>query len=214
MLKNLILKGTLPLVLVLAMSSCDDSDDGLIVQDHDKNEFMTIMHNMNAQMDAMEMTGDADHDFASMMIVHHQGAIDMATLLLKKGDDEVIRSMAEHLISEQQAEQQKLNEFVKTHTPEPSEIGQEYNNEMMKSMEKSKNLKDIVVLTGDADEDFAQLMIVHHQTANDNAQAIIHHSHHQEIIDMAKTMSADQTQEMIELSDWLIENRNIQNAGQ
>jgi uncharacterized protein (DUF305 family) len=149
-----------------------------------------------------------------MMIIHHQGAIDMANHLLEKGDDETMRSMAEHVISEQQAEQQELTAFLEGHTPEPSATGQEYNNEVMKSMEKSKNLKDIVVLTGDADDDFAQLMIVHHQTANDNAQAIIHHSHHQEIIEMAKTMTADQTQEMTELSDWLIENRNVQNVGQ
>ena len=79
-------------------------------------------------------------------------------------------------------------------------------------MEKSKNLKDIVVLTGDADEDFSQLMLVHHQSANDNAQGIIPHSHHQEIMDMAKTMSASQTQEMQELSAWLIANRDIQNV--
>ena len=183
-----------------------------MIQDHDQNEFMSIMHEMHAEMDAMQMTGDADHDFASMMIIHHQGAIDMANHLLEKGNDETIRSMAENVITEQQAEQHELNAFLEGHTPEPSATGHAYNNEMMETMKKSKNLKDIVVLTGDADEDFSQLMLVHHQSANDNAQGIIHHSHHQEIMDMAKTMSASQTQEMQELSAWLIANRDIQNV--
>lgn len=183
-----------------------------MIQDHDKNEFMSIMHEMHAEMDVMKMTGDADHDFASMMIIHHQGAVDMANHVLEKGNDETIRAMAEDVITEQQAEQQELNAFLEGHTPEPSVTGEEYNNEMMESMKKSKNLKDIVVLTGDADEDFSQLMLVHHQAANDNAQGIIHHSHHQEIMDMAKTMSASQTQEMQELSAWLIANRDIQNV--
>lgn len=92
MLRNLILKCALPVVCVVAITSCDDSDEGLIIQDHDKNEFMTIMHNMNAQMDAMEMTNDADHDFAGMMVMHHEGAIEMANKLLEKGDDQTIKS--------------------------------------------------------------------------------------------------------------------------
>lgn len=167
---------------------------------------------MQVEMEAMQMTGDADHDFSSMMIIHHQGAIDMANHLLKKGNDETIRTMPKDIIADRQSEQQELNAFLKGHTPEPSVTGQEYNNQMMESMKKSKNLKDIVVLTGDAVEDFSQLMLVHHQAAIDNAQGITHHSHHQEIMDMAKTTTASQTQEIKELFARLIANRNIQNV--
>ncbi len=39
---------------------------------------------MHAEMDAMQMTCDADHDFASMMIIHFHGGIDMATTCLKR----------------------------------------------------------------------------------------------------------------------------------
>lgn len=49
---------------------------------------------MHAEMDVMQMTCDADHDFASMMIIHYQGAIDMANHLLEKGNDETTRAMA------------------------------------------------------------------------------------------------------------------------
>jgi hypothetical protein len=49
---------------------------------------------------------------------------------------------------------------------------------MMKEMEKVKNWKDIQVLTGDADNDFAEMTIIHHQQATDNAQSILHHGHH------------------------------------
>lgn len=193
----------LPLASFTFFSCGDDSDEGIIVQDHDKNEFMTIMHNMNAQMDAMQMTGDADHDFASMMVIHHQGAIDMANKELEKGNDATIKSMAQQIIDKQTAEKAELTTWLANHTPAPNAEGQAFDAEMMEVMEKMSNWKDIQVLTGDADNDFAQLMIVHHQTATDNAQSILHHGHHDDIKEMAQMMIEDQNKEITDLTAWL-----------
>lgn len=49
-------------------------------------------------------SGDADKDFASMMIPHHQGAIDMAKIELQYGKDPKLRSMAEKMIKDQEKE--------------------------------------------------------------------------------------------------------------
>jgi uncharacterized protein (DUF305 family) len=46
-------------------------------------------------------TGDVDRDFMRMMIPHHQGAIDMAVVLLKYGHDEKVRRLAQSIIVEQ-----------------------------------------------------------------------------------------------------------------
>src|SRR5262249_55255513 len=43
---------------------------------------MQSMARMDAGMQAAPMTGDPDHDFAAMMIPHHQGAVDMAKAFL------------------------------------------------------------------------------------------------------------------------------------
>lgn len=196
----------LPLASLSFYACDDDSDEGIIVQDHDQNEFMTIMHNMNSQMDAMQMTGDADHDFASMMVMHHQGAIDMANKDLEKGDDATIQAMAQQIIDKQTAEKAELTAWLETHTPAPDSEGQAFDAEMMKVMEKMKNWKDIQVLTGDTDNDFAALMIIHHQQATDNAQSILHHSHHDDIQKMAKMMIEDQNKEITDLTAWLMEN--------
>ena len=196
----------LPLML-LAMFSCnDDSDEGIIVQDHDKNEFMTIMHNMNSQMDAMQMTGDADHDFASMMVMHHQGAIDMANKELEKGNDATIKAMAQQIIDKQTAEKAELTTWLASHTPVSDAEGQAFDMEMMDVMEKMRNWKDIQVLTGDADSDFAELMIIHHQQATDNAQSILHHGHHDDVKEMAQMMIEDQNKEITDLTAWLKSN--------
>lgn len=50
------------------------------------------------------ITGDPDRDFATMMIPHHQGAIDMAEAELRFGHDLILRRLAQGLIVEQQQE--------------------------------------------------------------------------------------------------------------
>ncbi|MGB8170458.1 MAG: DUF305 domain-containing protein, partial [Chthoniobacteraceae bacterium] len=59
---------------------------------------MDSMDKMDKDMAAAPMTGDPDHDFASMMIPHHQGAIDMAKPLLLHGKDPVLQRLAQEII--------------------------------------------------------------------------------------------------------------------
>jgi uncharacterized protein (DUF305 family) len=49
-------------------------------------------------------TGNPDHDFVMMMIPHHQGAVDMAEVVLKYGSDPEIRALAEAIIKAQKEE--------------------------------------------------------------------------------------------------------------
>ncbi len=62
------------------------------------------MASMTNGMHGAPMTGDADRDFLVMMIPHHQGAIDMAKLLLVHGRDPLVRRLAEEIIASQQVE--------------------------------------------------------------------------------------------------------------
>lgn len=70
--------------------------------------FNAAMHAAMGQMArAMEqapMSGDPDHDFLSMMIPHHQGAVEMARLELIHGTDPLARRLAEEIIASQQTE--------------------------------------------------------------------------------------------------------------
>ena len=70
-----------------------------------------FMQEMNGSMGRMDrgmaeapMNGNADHDFASMMVPHHQGAIDMAKAELVYGKVPVMRRLAQEILVDQQSE--------------------------------------------------------------------------------------------------------------
>lgn len=60
-------------------------------------------------------SGDADADFAKGMIAHHQGAIDMAKVVLQYGKDEKLHKLAEDIIKAQGPEIAMMTEWLKSH---------------------------------------------------------------------------------------------------
>ncbi len=58
---------------------------------------------MHRAMD-IRFTGNADRDFVQGMIPHHEGAIEMARIVLRHGSDPEVRRLAEAVIREQERE--------------------------------------------------------------------------------------------------------------
>lgn len=69
---------------------------------------------MHEAMD-IDFTDDADIDFARGMIGHHEGAIEMARILLEHGEDEELRQLAEEIIETQEAEIAFLRDWLARH---------------------------------------------------------------------------------------------------
>lgn len=72
---------------------------------------------MHKAMMATAYTGDADVDFLRGMIPHHQGAVDMATIVLKYGTDAEIRMLAGDIIKAQEKEIRMMNDWLAKHGP-------------------------------------------------------------------------------------------------
>lgn len=76
------------------------------------SDMRASMMGMMKNMESMQTTGDTDRDFASMMKMHHQGAIDMAQLELKSGKDAKMRTMAKRIIDAQQKEIKEFDQWL------------------------------------------------------------------------------------------------------
>ena len=93
----------------------------------DDSEFMERMNAsmtaMNGSMKAAAMNGNVDHDFAAMMIPHHEGAIEMAKAELSFGKDPTMRRLAQEILVDQKSEIDAMNLWLaKQSSTPPREI--------------------------------------------------------------------------------------------
>lgn len=99
--------------LALAASFALSHSPALAQMDHSKmgemspasTAYMDAMTKMDADMEAMQMTGKPGADFALMMIPHHQSAIDMAKAYLESGEnDPELTKLSQDIIAAQEKE--------------------------------------------------------------------------------------------------------------
>lgn len=76
--------------------------------------FMEANAKMHADM-GIAYTGDADVDFIAGMIPHHQGAVEMAKIVLEHGTDPEVRKLAQAVIAAQEAEIAWMTEWLAAH---------------------------------------------------------------------------------------------------
>ncbi|PXA96602.1 hypothetical protein DMC47_16945 [Nostoc sp. 3335mG] len=88
----------LPLTFALgaAAHAGGGSSDFAVAMDKAMDRMMADMH--------VAPTGDVDRDFVTMMIPHHQGAIDMSVAVLNHGRNPQLKRIAQEIIVEQQQE--------------------------------------------------------------------------------------------------------------
>lgn len=63
-------------------------------------------------MQKMAMSGDVDKDFAMMMKMHHQQALDMAEIELRNGKSQEMRDMAQMIITAQKKEIAQFDKWL------------------------------------------------------------------------------------------------------
>ncbi|MDB5550219.1 MAG: glutaredoxin [Rhizobium sp.] len=165
--------------------------------------YMDGMVKMNKDM-AAPMTGDADTDFAAMMVPHHQGAIDMAKVQLQYGKDADLKKLSSDIIKAQESEIAFMNGWLAKnakpadHASHEDPAGKAYMDGMAK-MNKDMN----AAMTGDPDRDFVTMMVPHHQGAIDMAKVQLQYGKDPELRKLSEGVVKAQESEIAYMKDWL-----------
>ena len=80
-------------------------------------DMKTMMKDMSGKMGSMAMSGNVDVDFAMMMRIHHQGAVDMAEAQLRDGKEPQMRKMAKEILAAQKKEIAQFDKFLEKNGP-------------------------------------------------------------------------------------------------
>ncbi|TKC12605.1 DUF305 domain-containing protein [Pedobacter polaris] len=201
------MKNTITTIAAIAVlfTACNQAE-----QKHDEKDHSAMQHqkksNENVMMKAMDesmiamhkakQTGNADYDFASMMIPHHEGAVVMAEAVIKNGKSSALISFAKEVVLAQRKEIQILNDFLKTANQEPTKGAAAFKKALDASMVPMMDGMGKVKITGDIDKDFVALMIPHHQSAVDMAKAYLPYSNNANIQLIAEQILKAQEKEI------------------
>ena len=199
------MKATLIVLAVLITFSygCgNNSNTEKVTEKHDmskmdgkKNSMMESMETMNTKMMGMQMTNNPDKDFAGMMKIHHEGAINMANIEIAEGKNNELLKMAAKMKQDQNAEVIQFEKFL-TDTKDNSKIDG-FGMELMESMKSMSNASHD--MSTNIDAQFVSMMIPHHQGAINMAKVYLKYAKDKNLKAMAEQIVSSQQKEIEEM---------------
>ena len=176
-------------------------------QSNDKSvsaEIVMLMH-MPMMAAPYSETMNPDVDFLVNMTPHHQGAIDSSTKMLEVGKSKEVMELSKNIIAAQEmeiAQFEKVIEELKVKADDYSAVDlKKYNMEATTIMNDMMKNMSALELTGNADIDMLDSMIIHHQGAIDSSNKILEITKNQTIMDIAKKIVMDQEKEIAEMTE-------------
>lgn len=149
-----------------------------------------------AGMTGTETAAPYDAQFIDGMIMHHQGAIDMANDALKQAQRPEIKTLADDIIKAQEAEIKQMQDWRKAWYPDLKDTGG-----------TGMDMGMMEVAPGDVSYDirFIDAMIPHHESAIAMANDAKMKSQRPEILTLADEIIKAQTAEIAQMKAWRAE---------
>ncbi|MFJ3471485.1 DUF305 domain-containing protein [Microbacterium maritypicum] len=187
---------TLSAVLLLSGCATGTDDASMPGMDHSSSSPSAGMSDADVN--------DADVMFASMMIVHHEQAIEMSDIVLGvEGIDPEVAELAQRIKAAQGPEIEQLEGWLDDWgigSDDRDANGMDHGNGMMSD-------DDLAALRSadgpEASRLFLDQMIVHHEGAVEMARAEVDGGSDPEAIELAQTIIDAQTEEIQEMKDLL-----------
>ncbi|WP_201530874.1 DUF305 domain-containing protein [Psychrobacter sp. LFX-11D] len=186
------------------MMTADTTPDEMPMTDifKDYTKSMTDMHN---EMMVGMAYNDPDTAFAKSMLGHHHGAVDMAKIELKYGNDETMRQLAQDIIDSQQLEIDIINKWLASHpdAPKPKPNTQAMQQAYTAGMQAMHDDMMTDIANPIPDMAFARGMLPHHRGAVDMAMVQLQYGTDKEMRKLAQDIIDAQQPEIIWLQEWI-----------
>lgn len=143
----------------------------------------------------MNMNAPYDAQFIDSMIVHHQGAVDMAKQAKAEAQRPEIKTLAEDIIKSQQAEIDQMKQWRSTWYPDLKE-----------NVAMPMDMSTMMISTDSTipfDIRFINAMIPHHESAIVMSQEAQQRAEHTEIKKLADDIIKAQQTEISQMRQWL-----------
>jgi uncharacterized protein (DUF305 family) len=164
---------------------------------------------MNHAMDLGPADASYDLRFIDGMILHHQGAIDMAKEVQEKSQRPEMKQLAEEIITAQNQEIAQMREWRTAWYPNAGDKPLAYHAEMGHMMEMTPEQMQAMMMSmdlGAADEEFdlrfINAMIPHHEGAVVMAQDALEKSQRPEIKNLSQEIIKAQETEINQMKQW------------
>ena len=192
--------------LLLAGCSPSGMSDGMSGMDHGSSSSKTPTESA-AQFNA------ADQMFVTMMIPHHQQAIEMADIVLTKdGLDPRVAELAQQIKDAQGPEIDRmlgwLDDWGIDYNPDPM-VGMDHGSMGADGSDGMMSEEDMTALENaeatEASRLFLEQMVVHHEGAIDMARTALEDAQNPDVLALAQQVIDDQTLEIAAMQDLLAE---------
>ena len=169
------------------------------------NSNMSGMDHGSMQSSPNAASQPYDLQFIDTMTNHHQGAIEMAEMALKKSNNAELRAFAQKIIDDQKKEIAQMKDWrEKWYAGKPEAVNMQMPG-MMDSMKMmaGDEMKKMETASGkDFDVHFLDMMTPHHAGAVTMAKEALARAEHPEIKTLANQVIKEQEAEIKEMADW------------
>jgi uncharacterized protein (DUF305 family) len=169
------------------------------------NHDMSQMHHGGMKSDPNAASQPYDLQFIDTMSAHHQGAIEMAEMVLKKSQNAELKAFAQKIIDDQRKEIAQMKDWrEKWYAGKPPAKNMEMPgmSDSMKMM-SGDGMKKMEAATGkDFDLHFLDMMTPHHAGAVMMAKEALQKAEHAEIKTLAQNIIREQEKEIKQMNDW------------
>ena len=151
---------------------------------------------------------DADTQFAQMMIVHHEGAIEMAELAVERATTPEVKALGERISAAQGPEIELmagwLDDWDEAAPAELDMEGMDHGGMDMDGMGQGEVMADLDGRAGtDFDDRFLAMMIAHHEGAIEMSEDELDDGQNAEALELAQTIIDAQEAEITEMEGLL-----------